>query len=31
MIGAVCFKVINEYEVRIYMVGTYEQIDWTYP
>lgn len=28
MIGAVCFKVANEYEVRIYMVGTYEQIDW---
>lgn len=31
MIGAVCFKVTNEYEVRIYMVGTYEQIDWTNP
>lgn len=29
MIGAVCYKVTNEYEVRIYMVGTYEQIDWT--
>lgn len=28
MIGAVCFEVTNEYEVRIYMVGTYEQIDW---
>lgn len=28
MIGAVCFKVTNEYEARIYMVGTYEQIDW---
>lgn len=26
MIGAVCFKVTNEYEVRIYMVGTYEQM-----
>lgn len=29
MIGAVCFKVTEEYEVRIYMVGTYEKIDWT--
>jgi len=29
MIGAVCFKVTSEYEARIYMVGTYDQIDWT--
>lgn len=28
MIGAVCYKVTNEYEVRIYKVGTYDQIDW---
>ncbi len=28
MIGAVCFKVTSEYEARIYMVGTYNQIDW---
>lgn len=28
MIGAVCFKVSSEYEARIYMVGTYNQIDW---
>ena len=29
MLGAVCFKVSSEYEARIYMVGTYDQIDWT--
>ena len=29
MIGAVRFKVTSEYEARIYMVGTYDQIDWT--
>lgn len=29
MIGAVCYKVTSEYEARIYMVGTYDQIDWT--
>ncbi len=28
MIGAVNFKVTNEYNARIYMVGTYNQIDW---
>lgn len=30
MVGAVGFKYTNGYEARIYMVGTYNQIDWTY-
>lgn len=29
MIGAVCFKVTSEYNARIYLVGTYDKIDWT--
>ena len=30
MIGAVCYKVTSEYTARIYLVGTYDQIDWTH-
>lgn len=30
MIGAVCYKVTSEYKARIYLVGTYDQIDWTH-
>ena len=29
MIGAICYKVTSEYQAKIYMVGTYNQIDWT--
>lgn len=28
MIGAVCCKLNNEYEFRLYLLGTYNQIDW---
>lgn len=29
MIGAICYRITNEYEARIYLVGSYEEIDWT--
>lgn len=29
MIGAVCYEITNKYEARIYVAGTYHQIDWT--
>ena len=31
MVGAIGYQVTNEYEARLYQVGTYDAIDWSHP